>query len=605
MTPAFSAAAAFSTRPTLRGSFGMVSATHWLATAAAQSVLERGGNAFDAAAAGGFVLHVVEPHLNGPGGDMTAIIAPAGMTPRVLMGQGPAPARASIGHVRAEGLEQVPGAGGLAAAVPGAVDAWFHLLATQGSWELADILAYAIDYARNGHPVGGRVAATIGAVRELFVDHWPSSAALWMPHGRPPVQGENVRNEAYARTLDWLVEAGAAEISRAGRIEAARREWGSGFVARAAEEFLAVPHRHSTGTDHAAVLGAGDFAAFRASYEPCATLEFRGVTVAKSGPWAQGPVLLQALAILDGFPDELLDPSTEAGVHTIAEALKLAMADRDAYYGDPEDPSAVPLKVLLSAEYAAERRTLITETASHDFRPGTIEGFTPYLPPLLTESEWLAGQEDRVGAGSIGEPTVSRSGETRGDTCHIAVTDQAGNMIAATPSGGWLQSSPAVPELGFCLGSRLQMTWLDEASPSALRPGGRPRSTLTPTMVLRDGAPVAALGSPGGDQQEQWQLLYLLRTLVGGHAPQQAIDAPAFHTTSLAASFWPRTWEPDGLVVEDRLGEDVIAALARRGHLITRAGDWALGRLCVVGREDGFLYAAANPRGAQGYAAGR
>jgi gamma-glutamyltranspeptidase/glutathione hydrolase len=124
-------------------------------------------------------------------------------------------------------------------------------------------------------------------------------------------------------------------------------------------------------------------------------------------------------------------------------------------------------------------------------------------------------------------------------------------------------------------------------------------------MVLRDGAPVAALGSPGGDQQEQWQLLYLLRTLVGGHAPQQAIDAPAFHTTSLAASFWPRTWEPDGLVVEDRLGEDVIAALARRGHLITRAGDWALGRLCVVGREDGFLYAAANPRGAQGYAAGR
>jgi gamma-glutamyltranspeptidase/glutathione hydrolase len=207
----------------------------------------------------------------------------------------------------------------------------------------------------------------------------------------------------------------------------------------------------------------------------------------------------------------------------------------------------------------------------------------------------------------VGEPTVLATGETRGDTCHLDVVDRWGNMISATPSGGWLQSSPAIPELGFCLGTRLQMTWLEPGTPSTLTPGKRPRTTLTPTLVLRNRRAVTALGSPGGDQQDQWQLPYLLRTIVGGYSPQQAIDAPTFHTTSMPGSFWPRTWEPGGAVVEDRLGEDVIAGLERRGHRITRAGDWTLGRLSAVVRDPltGVLQAAANPRGAQGYAAGR
>jgi len=180
-------------------------------------------------------------------------------------------------------------------------------------------------------------------------------------------------------------------------------------------------------------------------------------------------------------------------------------------------------------------------------------------------------------------------------------------MISATPSGGWLQSSPTIPELGFCLGTRLQMTWLDEDSPSALRPGSRPRTTLSPTLVLRDGRAVIALGTPGGDQQDQWQLPALLRMLVGGYSPQQAIDAPMMHTTALVDSFWPRTYEVAGAVVEDRLGEAVIAGLRARGHSVTRTGDWSLGRLSAVGidRDSGLLWAAANPRGAQGYAAGR
>ncbi len=598
----------FTTRPTLQGTFGMTASTHWLATASAQAVLERGGNAFDAAVAGAFVLHVVEPHLNGPGGDMTGVFVTAEnpSEPVVLMGQGPAPAAATREHYLAEGLELVPGAGALAAAVPAAVDAWLLLLRDHGTWELADVLAFAIGYARNGHPVVGRVGTTIETVADLFTEHWPTSAALWMPDGKIPAAGDIIKNPAYASVLDRLLAAGPtdAAVSREARIDAARREWREGFVAKAAVKFLAEPHRHSSGTDHAGVMTEADFANYSAGYEPATTLRFRGHTIAKTGPWGQGPALLQTLAILDGFDDDRLDPSTAIGAHTILEAQKLAIADREAYYGD----ATVPMDYLLSAEYAAERRKLIGDKASHEFRPGNVPGHEPFVPPLRTEylPPSLAENGEPAFAG-VGEPTVMPTGETRGDTCHIDVVDQWGNMVSATPSGGWLQSSPAIPELGFCLGSRLQMTWLEEGAPSTLTPGKRPRTTLTPTLVLKDGKAVTALGSPGGDQQDQWQLLYLLRTIVGGYEPQQAVDAPALHTTSIPGSFWPRTWTPGGAVVEDRLGEDVINELEERGHVVTRAGDWALGRLSSVVRdpETGVLMAAANPRGAQGYAAGR
>ena len=594
------------TRPDLRGTFGMTATTHWIATATAQAVLERGGNAFDAATAAAFVLHVVEPHLNGPGGDMTGVFvtADAPSDPIVLVGQGPAPHKATVEHYRAEGLELVPGSGALAAAVPGAVDAWLLLLRDHGTWELAQVLEFAIGYARNGHPVLERVCLTINSVADLFTEHWPTSVERWMPQGHVPSAGDVLTNEAHARTLDRLVSAGDSlpdDADRASRIDAARSAWSTGFVATAAAEFVKTPHFHSSGSAHAGVLDEQDFAEFSASYEPALTLTFRGHTIAKTGPWGQGPVLLQILSILEGFDDDHLDPSTALGAHTILEAEKLAMADRDAYYGDAE----VAIDYLLSPEYAAERRALISDVASAEIRPGHVPGFEPFSPPLRT-SYTPPGVDSSALAG-VGEPTVSAVGETRGDTCHIDVVDRWGNMISATPSGGWLQSSPTIPELGFCLGSRLQMTWLDEGSPSTLTPGKRPRTTLTPTLVLKDGVPIVALGSPGGDQQDQWQLLYLLRTIVGAYTPQQAIDAPAFHTTSFPGSFWPRTWTPGGAMVEDRLGDDVISELEERGHQVTRAGEWALGRLSSVSHDPitGVLSAAANPRGAQGYAAGR
>ena len=593
----------FTTRPTLEGHFGMAASTHWLATATSQAVLERGGNAFDAAVAGAFVLHVVEPHLNGPGGDMTGIFATAAepSRPQVMMGQGPAPAAATIEHFRSEGLDMVPGSGALAAAVPGAVDSWLNLLEHHGTWELADVLDYAIDYADNGHPILARAAGAIEKVSELFTEHWPTSATQWMPEGRVPEAGELVFNHDYADVLRRLIAAGDGAATREERIQAARKEWKSGSVAKAIADCITTAHRHSTGSDHAGVMTLEDISGFDAGFEDPVTIDFRGYQVAKIGAWGQGPALLQTLKILEGFDDDRLDPSTEIGAHTILEALKLAMADRDTYYGDAD----VDLDWLLSDSYAASRRELITEQASSEFRPGLgRDGVAPvFTTPLIPEG---ADKEALIKAG-IGEPTVQKNGVNNGDTCHLDVVDRWGNMISATPSGGWLQSSPTVPGLGFCLGTRLQMMWLDEAAPSALRPGRRPRTTLTPTLISKDGQPLIALGSPGGDQQEQWQLLLILRMLVGGYRAQEAIDAPALHTTSLAGSFWPRTWVPGGAVVEDRLGEDVINGLINRGHDVTRAGEWELGRLSCVTRDPatGWLSAGANPRGAQGYAAGR
>ncbi len=580
----------------------MVASTHWLGTATGQAVLERGGNAFDAAVACAFVLQVVEPHLNGPGGDLVGIFCTSEKPsePIVLMGQGPAPARATIEHYRSEGLSSVPGAGALAAAVPGATDAWLLLLRDYGTWELADVLKFAIEYSRSGFPILDRVVATIEKVAQLFSESWTSSADLWLPGGRAPARGSYFRNLPLARTFERLARA-AKGSSRESRIDAARSEWSEGFVAESAEKFLAQPHRHSNGADLPGVVTAADFAAFRAQFETPICANFRGITIAKAGAWSQGPALLEMLGILDGFGNHELDPATPSGTHNILEAEKLALADRESYFGDSNQDA---LAELLSPEFIASRRALIGAEASREFRPGILSTQLPFIPPLDLASRGPGADSDSNL--SSGEPTVDRTGKTRGDTCHLGVVDRWGNLVSVTPSGGWLQSSPTIPELGFCLGTRLQMTWLDPRSPSALRPGMRPRTTLTPTLLLRDGKAFSTLGSPGGDQQDQWQLPYLLRTIVGGYSPQEAIDAPTLHSTSFPDSFWPRHWEPGGAVVEGRLGEDLVSELRDRGHEVTVAGDWALGRLSAVGIEpDGSYFAAANPRGMQGYAAGR
>jgi gamma-glutamyltranspeptidase/glutathione hydrolase len=409
-------------------------------------------------------------------------------------------------------------------------------------------------------------------------------------------------NPAYGGTLERLVKsAEAAGADRETQVEAARRVWREGFVAEAVDRFGRRPLPDSSGQAHAGLVTGDDLAGYSATWEEPATHAWNGYDVAKTGPWGQGPVLLQTLSILDAIGDRrVYDPSTAYGIHAEAEALKLAFADREAWYGDTGD---VPLKALLSHDYALARAALIDGRAATDLRPGHPNGARPRLPQYVEQ-----GRAGVVAADpTTGEPTVKADGVTRGDTCHVDVADRWGNMISATPSGGWLQSSPTIPGLGFPLGSRLQMFWLEEGLPSSLAPGRRPRTTLSPTMVHRDGQPVLACGTPGGDQQDQWQLLFLLRHLVGGRSLQEAIDAPMWHTTSFPASFHPRETEPGVLVVEDRLDNAVQNELAALGHRIRRSGSWSLGRMCAVSRDPAthVLAAGANPRGMQGYACGR
>ena len=598
----------FTTRPTLQGTFGMASSTHWLASQTAMAVLEDGGNAFDAAVAAGFVLHVVEPHMNGPAGEVPIILAPAGGEVRVLCGQGVAPAGATIEHYRSLGLDLVPGTGPLAAAVPGAFDAWMLLLRDHGTKSLADVLQYAIGYAEHGHPPVEQLRDTVEAVRELFETAWPSSAEVYLPGGRAPQPGEPFRNPALAAT--WrrlLAEAQAAGRDRVGEIEAARRIWRTGFIAEALVRQAGRPTLDSSGRRHTGPLAAADLASWQATYEPPVTYRWRDWTVCKAGGWSQGPVFLQQLALL---PPELPAYGSADYVHLLVEGCKLAMADREAWYGDAAE---VPLDVLLSPEYNAARRALIGATASHELRPGSPGGRSPVLSAhsRAVAAGGPAPHPPAVPAGS-GEPTVARDGGTRGDTCHLDVVDRWGNMVAATPSGGWLQSNPVVPELGFPLGTRLQMTWLDPGLPNSLTPGRRPRTTLTPSLALRDGTPVLAFGTPGGDQQDQWQLHFFLAVALrdevrGGLDLQGAVDAPNWHTDSFPSSFYPRTMTPGALTVESRTDRAVCEELRRRGHRLTVGPAWSEGRLCAVARDPrtGLLSAAANPRGMQGYAVGR
>jgi gamma-glutamyltranspeptidase/glutathione hydrolase len=550
----------FTTRPELRGTFGAVASTHWLGTQAGMAVLERGGNAFDAACATGFVLQVVEPHLNGPGGDLPAVFwsAEAGK-PLVLCAQGVAPAAATIEEYRARGLERVPGTGLLAACVPGSFGGWLLLLEQFGTWPLADVLEYAIGYAEHGYPVIPGMTMTIERTEPLLAQ-WPGSAELYLPAPQP---GSTFRNAQLAAT--WrrlLAESG-------GTVEGARRVYYEGFVADEIDKFS----RANDG-----VLTGDDMAQWHATLEPPATLDYRGLTVCKTGAWGQGPSALQQLGLLEGYDVGSL--SEAELVHVVTEAAKLAFADRDANYGDGAD-----IAELLTRDYAAERRALIGEEASAELRPGR-----GHLPRLSVDST-----QAPIGAG---EPT-------RGDTVHLDVADRFGNLVSATPSGGWLQSSPTIPALGWPLGSRAQMFWLEEGLPSSLAPGKRPRTTLSPGLVLRDGEPWLAYGTPGGDQQEQWALHAFLRHVDRGLDLQAAIDAPEWHTDHLISSFDPRGFAPRSLAVESRFGEDAIEDLRRRGHEVTVTDAWSLGRVSAVKRERGQIFAASNPRGMQGYAACR
>jgi gamma-glutamyltranspeptidase/glutathione hydrolase len=605
----------FTTRPEIQGTFGTVASTHWLASGSGMAMMERGGNAFDAAVAAGFVLQVVEPHQSGPAGDVPIIFHSA-MTGKVevICGQAPAPAGATIEHYRANGLNLIPANGLLASVIPGAFDAWMLLLRDHGRLRLRDVLEPAIHYASNGHPLLPAVAGRIAGMQEFFQKAWPTSAAVYLPHGDAPKGGAMFRNVTLGETWKRILrESEAPGRSREAEIDAARDCFYRGFVAEAIERFVTSNDiLDRSGRRHRGVIRASDLAGWQASYDAAQTYDYGSYTVCKTGPWGQGPAFLQTLALLKGFDLKSMGPTSGEFVHTVTEAIKLAFADRDAYYGDP-DFCTVPLKTLLSDGYAAERRALIGSAASGDFRPGRVAGYEDQVDATI---KMLAAINALKSSEASAEPVsadlalarrAAKAGSDRkGDTTHVDAVDRDGNMVSAMPSGGWLQSSPVIPELGFMLNSRAQMFWLEPGLPASLAPGKRPRTTLTPSLALRDGKPYMAFGSPGGDQQEQWSLMLFLRHVHHGLNLQQAIDMPMWQTADVHSSFYPRNRIPFQLLAEEAFGPETLEDLKARGHNLEVAPNHTVGRLAAVSNPgDGTLRAAATASLMQAYAVGR
>jgi gamma-glutamyltranspeptidase/glutathione hydrolase len=338
------------------------------------------------------------------------------------------------------------------------------------------------------------------------------------------------------------------------------------------------------------LLAYEDMAEWHAAVEAPVTFNYRGLDVHKCSSWTQGPVFLQQLAILEGFDLKALGHNSADYLHTWIECAKLAFADREAYYGDPLF-DAVPFDVLLSKEYAARRRDLIGAEASRELRPGDVGRGMPTYATLD-----VAGDNRRAlnGAAHVG------------DTTHLDAVDREGNMVAATPSGGWFQSSPVIAGLGFPLGTRGQMFYLNPKRPNALAPRKRPRATLTPSLVTQDGEPFMVFGTPGGDSQDQWTLQFFLNYVDFGMDIQEALDAPTVHSAHFPSSFYPREAYPGRVVVEGRIPQEVIAELERRGHEVVVTGDWVNGKVMGIRYDQarGLILGGVSPRGNIGYTLG-
>jgi gamma-glutamyltranspeptidase/glutathione hydrolase len=445
------------------------------------------------------------------------------------------------------------------------------------------------------------MSASILAIQEFFKAEWTTSAVEWLKDGAAPRPNELFVNPAIAATYERILKLALSKQDRAAQCEAARHAFYQGFVADAIDHyFRSTAVLDTSGKRNRGLLTGDDLARWQPSYEDPVSFDYEGLTVHKTGPWGQGPVFLQQLALLRSFDLTPMDPAGPDFIHTIIECSKLAFADREVFYGDPNF-SDVPMATLLGETYNGERRKLVDhQRASVEFRPGEI-GDSAARAALIVAN---AGREQPGGFGQ-GEPTFAPLPEFHGDTVHLDVVDRWGNMVSATPSGGWLQASPSVPGLGFNVTTRAQMFWLVPGLPSSLGPGRRPRTTLSPTLVTRDGKPYAAFGSPGGDQQDQWSVQLFLKHVHARMNLQAAVDSPTFQTAHFPGSFYPRAMQLGKMSAEARIPQATIAELRRRGHDVTVAEPWALGRVCAVGVRNNLMRGAATPRQMQAYAIGR
>jgi gamma-glutamyltranspeptidase/glutathione hydrolase len=579
----------FTTRPLYLGRRGLLASGHYLAARAGQRMFDRGGNAVDAAVASGFALNLLEPHNNGLGGEVPILIYSAKEKKAfALSGQGFIAKAATVDWFRKAKIDMIPGDGFLPATVPAAFGTWALALARFGTRTLKDVLEPALDYAESGFPVYPALRAALTRLVKRFQAEWPTSAELYLPGGRAPAVGDLHKNPEWAAIVKKAVdvETRARRRGRAEAIQAAVDFWYKGEVADKAVAYMSkTAVRDASRRKHTGLLTKDDFAAWKPAVEEPVAVDYRGLTVHKCGPWTQGPVFLQQLRLLEGFDLKKLGHNSADYIHTVIEAAKLAFADRERYYGDPAFVE-VPLKRLLSKEYAAERRKLIDpRKASLEMRPGDAPKFAP-------------GEDAPRPAPADGE-------EHDHDTTHTCALDAQGNMMAATCSGGWVPSSPVIPGLGFPMGTRGQMFWLDPHRANVVAPRKRPRTTLTPSLVLKEGKPWLVFGTPGGDQQDQWTLQFFLNVVDFGMNLQEAVDAANFHSVHFPSSFYPRKATAGGVVVEGRIPAATRQALEARGHKVKAAGPWSGGRVMAVHlAANGTLSGAASPRGQLAYVTG-
>jgi gamma-glutamyltranspeptidase/glutathione hydrolase len=569
--------------PLIFGRQAVIATEHYLSAAAGARMFAASGNAIDAAVAASLVEGVVNPHMHTIGGEAPMLVYSRDAHRIVAInGNMTAPARATIDYYLSRGIKLIPPEGLLAAGVPAALDALITALRNFGTMSFSQVVEPATALCEDGFPAhvglsgdpglafatAGGAGASIASNAKKFAQKWPSSAAVYLPGGKVPSPGDLIRNPALGKFYRRLLEAEASASGR-GReagLEAVRNRFYRGDIA---EEIVAWSDANG------GLLSRDDLAGFTTRIEAPIAAQYHGVTLHKCGPWSQGPVFLQQLGLLQGFDLAAMGHNSSAYIHTCLEAAKLAFADRDAYYADPEF-ARVPMSELLSDEYSTKRRGLIdSERASMDHRPGD-----PLRMRVLADGPSAAAN---WGSGTI----------------HVTAADSKGNMIAVTASGGWIPSSPVIPALGFPLGSRMQTFYLDERHRNALMPHKRPRTTLSPSLATREGEPYLAFGTPGGDQQDQWTLQFFLNVVDFGMNLQDAVEAPKFSTAHFASTFYPHQAYPGLVRIEERIPRSIRDQLAARGHRIEVRPAYSEGHVLAVAcnRRLRILQAAADPRG--------
>jgi len=570
------------TRPVVSGLGGVVSSGHPLVSMAGMRMLLSGGNAFDAAVAAGFAAAVIEPTAAySLCSECVAMVHDARSNRTVVLsGQGPAPALATIATFAKSGFRSIPTGPGpnahLSFTVPGAVDAYLTLLETFGTRTILEVLAPALEYSEQGFPMYEymHLLLSIPETRTQFALYPPGGEAVFYPGGRVPRVGERFRQPALAGTLKKLVAAGRpGGDDRLTSIRAARERFYRGDIAATIGTFS---------EKWGGLLRTADLASYRAQFEPPLTTTFAGYKILGPSAWTQAPIVMQALGMLETFDLNAMGHNSPQYVHKVVEALKLAFADRERYYGDSPD---VPMAELLSPSYLRERATLIKSDRAMPEAPPSGEVAGPVRQKAAP----------RPSGGST--PPISSEAYTKDGTTHIACIDRDGGMIALTPSGGVFRKSAFCPELGCTLSTRSEMFSLEDGHPNALAPGKRPRTTLISYLICEHGRPVATVGCPGGDDQGQADLQIILNMLVFGMNPQQAVEAPRFATETRIDSFWPHPYKPGVLSVEPGIPEQTRAELQILGHAIEVVG--ACGNGAVVTRrfpDTGVLSAGADPR---------